>query len=432
MWEYYSGKVLFVTGASGFLGTALAYRIISQAPVAHLYLLCRGGLPRLEEVWRRYLPPKYIECLYDPELVTVITGDILEPNLGIDADHLQALYERVNIVIHAASSIKLMTTLKKLAKPVIHGSENVAQFAFQCQRLDRFVYVSTAYVNAFLYQESDDTDPSVEETIYPLGRGWISDVRDEWKQVQREGDSPEYTAHNFPWPYGYAKHLTERLILDQFSAAGRADQLLILRPSVIAPAQSFPYQGFSVPKSTPTTMLAACFILTPTLVARLASRANDPETESTIDEVPVDVVVDRLLVHLAKGTTGPVHAVGGTRARYTFQAFWAQAMALRKFPWPLRKQWLDVDWRSSLLHPIARVYVIYAASYRFSEAKTVGLWESLSEKERSELQFFTSASGNNVDLAARAEQIRFVAEQFAAKGLLSWILFWFFYTSGFF
>ncbi|KAE8311600.1 male sterility protein-domain-containing protein [Aspergillus transmontanensis] len=432
MWEYYSGKVLFITGASGFLGTALVYRIISQAPVAHIYLLCRGGLPRLEEVWRQYLPPRYIECLYDTELVTVIEGDILEPNLGIDEDHLQALQERVNIVIHTASSINLMSSLEKLAKPVIHGSEHVAHFALQCQQLDRFVYVSTAYVNAFLYQESDDTDPYVEEKIYPLGRGWISDVRDEWKQVQREGDSQEYNAHNFPWPYGYAKHLTERLVLNIFSVAGKAEKLLILRPSVIAPAQTFPYQGFSVPKSTPTTVLAACFILTPTLVARVTSRANDPETESTIDEVPVDVVVDRLLVHLAKGTTGPVHAVGGVRMRYTFQAFWEQVMAMRKLPWPLRKEWLDVDWRSRLLHPIARVYVIYAASYKFSEAKTVSLWKSLSEKESSELQLFSSGSRNGVDLAARAKQIRFVAEQFAAKGFLSRVFFWLFYASGFF
>ncbi|KAE8368488.1 male sterility protein-domain-containing protein [Aspergillus caelatus] len=432
MWEYYSRKVLFITGASGFLGTALVYRIISQAPVAHIYLLCRGGLPRLEEVWRQYLPSKYIECLYDTELVTAIKGDILEPNLGIDEGHLQALHKRVNIVIHTASPINLMSSLEKLANPVMHGSENVAHFALQCHQLDRFVYVSTAYVNAFLYQESDDSDPYVEETIYPLGRGWISDVRDEWEQVQREGDSQEYKAHNFPWPYGYAKHLTERLVLSKFSATGEAGKLLILRPSVIAPAQTFPYQGFSVPKSTPTTVFAAGFTLTPVLVARVASRANDPDTESTIDEVPVDAVVDRLLVHLAKGTTGPVHAVVGTRARYSFQTFWAQAMALRKFPWPLWKEWLHVDWRSRLLHPTARVYVIYAASYRFSEAKTVSLWKSLSEKERAELQLFTSGSRKGVDLAAREDQIRFVAGQFAAKGFLRRILFRMFYASGFF
>ena len=54
MWKYYSGKVLFITGASGFLGTALVYRIISQAPVAHLYLLCRDGLPYVRLQMHKY------------------------------------------------------------------------------------------------------------------------------------------------------------------------------------------------------------------------------------------------------------------------------------------------------------------------------------------------------------------------------------------
>jgi fatty acyl-CoA reductase len=45
MWDYFAGQVVFLTGSSGFMGTAIAYRLLSQAPIAHLYLLCRGGLP---------------------------------------------------------------------------------------------------------------------------------------------------------------------------------------------------------------------------------------------------------------------------------------------------------------------------------------------------------------------------------------------------
>ncbi|KAF7592413.1 hypothetical protein BBP40_000261 [Aspergillus hancockii] len=427
MWAYYSGKVLFITGASGFLGTALVYRIISKAPVAHIYLLCRGGLPRVEEQWRKYLPPKYVDCLYDTGLVTVISGDILEPNIDIKEHHLQTLRERVNIIIHAASSINLTSSLEKLAKPVIYASENIAQCALQCEQLDRFVYVSSAYANAFLYPESDNADPYVEEVLYPLGRGWETNLWDEWKQVQEQGKSREFEAHNFPWAYGYAKHLAERLLLDMFAAANKADKLLILRPSSTGPAQDFPYPGFSVPKSTPTTALAACLIISPSPVVHVTSRAQDPEG-STTDEVPVDVVVDRLLAHLAKGTVGPFHAVSGVRGRYTFRTFWNEAMELRKLPWPCRYKWLNVDWRSESLHPIARAFVIYAASYNFSEEKTVSLWHDLGEEERSGLQLFTSGSGKQVGLAARTEQIRFVVRQVAAKTFFGRILFWLFYT----
>lgn len=48
MWDFYTGKNVFITGGSGFVGTALIYRLITQAPGAHLYVLCRGGLPYVD------------------------------------------------------------------------------------------------------------------------------------------------------------------------------------------------------------------------------------------------------------------------------------------------------------------------------------------------------------------------------------------------
>ena len=41
MWEYYSGKVVLLTGGSGFLGTTIAYRIIQQ----NLGLPCICAVP---------------------------------------------------------------------------------------------------------------------------------------------------------------------------------------------------------------------------------------------------------------------------------------------------------------------------------------------------------------------------------------------------
>jgi len=43
MWEFYTGKVLLITGASGFLGTTLVYRLRQKAPVEHIFLICRKG-----------------------------------------------------------------------------------------------------------------------------------------------------------------------------------------------------------------------------------------------------------------------------------------------------------------------------------------------------------------------------------------------------
>lgn len=44
IWDYYENKILFVTGGTGFVGTTVLYRLLSQAKPKHVYVLCRGGL----------------------------------------------------------------------------------------------------------------------------------------------------------------------------------------------------------------------------------------------------------------------------------------------------------------------------------------------------------------------------------------------------
>lgn len=43
IWDYYNGKTLFITGGTGFIGTALLCRLLSQSSPKRVYVLCRGG-----------------------------------------------------------------------------------------------------------------------------------------------------------------------------------------------------------------------------------------------------------------------------------------------------------------------------------------------------------------------------------------------------
>lgn len=216
---------------------------------------------------------------------------------------------------------------------------------------------------------TEAADVPVQEDIYPLGQEKDSGQQalEAWNEVQTTGTSHEYRSYDFPFAYAYAKHLTERLITHKFNKHDISNKLLIIRPSAIAPAIEFPYQGFSSPASTPSTVLAASIVLYPGRHMVIAGRCQDPWKETTMDEVPVDVVVDRLLIHTAFATSGCIHAVRGENERFPFEAWWKPLMGKRRIPWRVKPAWKEVDWHSSKSHPSARIYKVLGASFAFSQ-----------------------------------------------------------------
>lgn len=110
-----------------------------------------------------------------------------------------------------------------------------------------------------------------------------------------------------------------------------------------------------------------------------------------MDEVSVDVVVDRLLTHAALATSGCIHAVRGENECFPFEAYWEPFMGERRIPWRVKPAWKEVDWHSSELHPSARIYKVLGTSFAFSQERTLELGERLHEKERGDLRLFVPA-----------------------------------------
>jgi hypothetical protein len=363
---------------------------------------------KLRSKWTESLSSATVERLLGTNRITIMNGDILQPDLGLSPDELNTLRQEVDIVIHSASSINLAKLLDALSDVIIRASERMADIALTCPSLERFVYVSTAYSNAYL-PPTEGIEVEIKEVIYDPSHH--PNVMKEWEQVKESGSSDAYGAHDFPWPYAYAKNLTERLLIHLFARSGAMDKLLILRPSIIGPAQNFPVPGYNVPLSSPATIVAAVVALSPAGSPTIGTRAGHP-SQVSFDEVPVDVVVDRLLAHLAVGTNGCVHAVSGKRARHQVTKWWESVISLRRLPGKLDLSWEDLDWKSDEQHPLAQLYVIFGSSFGFHDDKTVALSRHRFMETRKELQLFT-----NIHLADRfrsqMEDVYFVMNHIA-------------------
>ncbi|KAJ5502996.1 hypothetical protein N7463_005870 [Penicillium fimorum] len=419
MWDYYNDKTIFITGGTGFLGTAIVYRLLTQTSVCRVYMLCRGGIGKLRSKWTESLSSATVEKLLSTNRIIAMTGDILLPNLGLSQDELSTLQQEVNVIIHSASSINLGKPLGELSDVITRASESMANIALTCPSLDRFVYVSTAYSNGYLNPTGEGIEVEIKEEIYDPN--YHLNVLEEWAQVQESGSSDAYEAHDFPWPYAYVKNLTERLLLHKFTQSGVKDKLLILRPSVIGPAQNFPVPGYNVPLSSPSTVVTAMAALSPAGLATVGTKVGH-SSQVSFDEVPVDVVVDRLLAHLAVGTKGCVHAVSGKRARHRMTKWWESAMSLRRLPGSFDLHWKELGWKSNEQHPIPRLYVILGSSFEFYEDNTVALSRNPLLESCKELQLFTNFDLRD-QLQCRTEDVYTVMNHIAksdvrARGII--------------
>ncbi|MHB0857370.1 MAG: SDR family oxidoreductase [Anaerolineae bacterium] len=143
-----SGTML-LTGATGFLGTQLARRILHDTDLA-LWVLVRANddesaQRRLERLWWDW--PELVEALGGR--VKVLCGDTAEPRLGLAVSAYQELVHRVSHIMHAAADLRLDAPLESLRRTNVEGVTRVLELARAAHRdhgLVRMSHVSTAYV----------------------------------------------------------------------------------------------------------------------------------------------------------------------------------------------------------------------------------------------------------------------------------------------
>ncbi len=157
-------KAIFITGATGFVGTAVVWLVIEKTEQP-LIILVRGkddkeAFHRLTRIW--WNMPELTKEI--GSRIQILCGDVTLTNFGLSETKYQELILSVDTILHLAADINVMKTLEELRKTNVTGVSNLLALAYAIHDqhgLHRFSYVSTAYVagkRKGVVREEDLTD----------------------------------------------------------------------------------------------------------------------------------------------------------------------------------------------------------------------------------------------------------------------------------
>jgi long-chain acyl-CoA synthetase len=156
-------RCILLTGATGFLGTQIARRLLRETDLTIIALVRAenqaAAAHRLSRVWWDW--PELVTALTPPLAgegpeerwegvrVEILPGDVSLPHLGLDEAAYSHLAGRITHIIHTAADLRFDAPLDELRKTNVQGTASMLELAHLAQRdhgLERYAHVSTAYV----------------------------------------------------------------------------------------------------------------------------------------------------------------------------------------------------------------------------------------------------------------------------------------------
>ncbi|CAN8023254.1 unnamed protein product, partial [Ixodes persulcatus] len=281
---FYQDEVVFITGATGFLGKALLEKLLRSCPgIRRIYILIRpkknaSPTGRLEvllksECFKR-LHEEYPESL---NKVVGVEGNLTDENLGLKSSDCNRLTSEVSVVFHCAASIRFNDTLRSAVKINMEGTKSVLELCHKMKNRKAVVYVSTAFVNC--------DHEVLEERLYPsmVKPDDIIALTKTMDEVDLVKLTPELLGTK-PNTYIFTKHLAESIVAEN----GQRLPLVIVRPSIVSASWREPVAGWL------DGLQGGNLLVSSGVTGAVTTIVADKM--AVMDIIPVDVVANALIV----------------------------------------------------------------------------------------------------------------------------------------
>lgn len=241
---HFEGRVLFLTGCTGFLGKVLLEKILFSLNVKKIYILVRNKKDqdiktRLKEIFdspvmKRVKETRGSQYLHD--MVFPVVGDLNE-ELVVPKE----IKQEIEYIIHGAATLLFNEDLDVAIKNNVFGTLKIFQLAKECENLKNLVHISTSYTNFPQHRYVGEKVYELElPNREPLLEFCQRVCKMEKKKV-KELEAQYIKKLNFPNTYAFSKRLTENILK---LLKPKDFTLTIFRPSIICCSYLDPYPGW--------------------------------------------------------------------------------------------------------------------------------------------------------------------------------------------
>ena len=144
-------RSVFITGGTGFVGKAMLTRLVRDKTYSKIFVLTRESAAKSADQRISGLIDEIFGMSLAAEArrkIVPVAGDLTKARLGIADEGRRQLALEVTQILHVGASTEFGAPLREAREQNLWGTSHVLDFAMECSAtgLDRFDYVSTAYV----------------------------------------------------------------------------------------------------------------------------------------------------------------------------------------------------------------------------------------------------------------------------------------------